>query len=288
MDLIQIFAFWQSVMLWVIGLTVGFGILSYWMPCNPGMYWWKDLRAAATDFVYWFIVPLCLKFCRVGMLVLGIRLVLGGKDPSLLPTRNLPLWVQCIAILLIQDVILYAIHRIFHTRAGWKYHAIHHSPKVVDWMTMVRFHPVNTLMEFALADTVVLLMGFPFETLAFLMPFNTVYSAMVHANLNWTFGPFKYVFASPVFHRWHHTTLAEGLNKNFASTFPILDLMFGSFYMPAGKLPEQFGNGEADFPEGFWGQFLHPFRRKAAPPQPSPVVAGRIGPRKGTKRKKAA
>jgi WD40 repeat protein len=75
-----------------------------------------------------------------------------------------------------------------------------------------------------------------------------------------------------VFHRWHHTQQEEGLDKNFASTFPFLDVIFGTFYMPAGKLPEQFGNGDPDFPEGFWGQFLHPFRkmdpRHSLPAQP--------------------
>jgi hypothetical protein len=86
---------------------------------------------------------------------------------------------------------------------------------------------------------------------------------VVHANLNWTFGPLRFVFASPVFHRWHHTTLEEGLNKNFAPTFPFLDLVFGTFYMPPGKLPEQFGNGESDFPEDFWGQFCYPFRKSS-------------------------
>ena len=35
-------------------------------------------------------------------------------------------------------------------------------------------------------------------------------SAFVHANLNWTLGPFRYVLASPVFHRWHHTALERG------------------------------------------------------------------------------
>ena len=69
------------------------------------------------------------------------------------------------------------------------------------------------------------------------------------------------MIATPVFHRWHHTTQKEGINKNFASTFPFLDLLFGTFYMPAGKLPEQFGNGENDYPEDFWGQFIHPFRK---------------------------
>jgi sterol desaturase/sphingolipid hydroxylase (fatty acid hydroxylase superfamily) len=287
MDWNQIVTSWQATALWMVGLAAGFGILTRLMPCNPGMYWWKNLRAAATDLVYWFIVPVVLHLCFQGMLVLGISVVLGGRDPSFLPTRGLPLWVQYVAILLIQDVILYAIHRIFHTRAAWKYHAIHHSPEVVDWMTMARFHPVNNLMEFVLADVVVLLMGFSPVALMTLVPFNRIYSGMVHANLNWTFGPLKYVFASPVFHRWHHTLQQEGLNKNFASTFPVLDLMFGTFYMPAGKLPQEFGTGEPDFPKGFWGQLMHPFRAKPTPPPP-PAVAGRVGPRKGRPKRRAA
>ena len=70
-----------------------------------------------------------------------------------------------------------------------------------------------------------------------------------------------------MFHRWHHPPEEAGLDKNFASTFPVLDVIFGTFYMPAGKLPEQFGTGEPDFPEGFLGQLLHPFRRIPARPE---------------------
>jgi sterol desaturase/sphingolipid hydroxylase (fatty acid hydroxylase superfamily) len=287
MDWTQIVNGWQNTVLWMAGLAAGFGVLVWLTPCNRGMGWWKDLRAVCTDLFYWFVVPVVLRACFLGMLQIGIWVVLGGRDPSFLPARGLPLWVQCVAILLIQDVIFYAVHRIFHTRSAWKYHAIHHSPKVVDWMTMARFHPVNSLMEFILADVVVLLMGFSPAAMVALFPFNRVYSAMVHANLNWTFGPLKYVFVSPVFHRWHHTMQKEGLDKNFASTFPILDLLFGTFYMPAGKLPQEFGNGDPDFPEGFWGQLAYPFRAPPTPPPP-PVVAGRIGPRKGRPKRRAA
>jgi sterol desaturase/sphingolipid hydroxylase (fatty acid hydroxylase superfamily) len=251
---------WLSTLGWLVGLAVGFGIVVRLTPCNPGMYWWKDLRAVATDLLYWFLVPLVVRFGRMVMLVLAVAFLFGAREPGWPAVGRMPLWGQCLGILVIQDVFLYASHRIFHSRLAWRFHAIHHSPKVLDWMSTSRFHPVNILLSGAAADVVVLLMGFSVGVLLVLIPFNLVYSAMVHANLNWTFGPFRYVFASPVFHRWHHTTLVEGLNKNFASTFPVLDLVFGTFYMPAGKLPEQFGNGEPDFPEGFWGQFFHPFR----------------------------
>jgi sterol desaturase/sphingolipid hydroxylase (fatty acid hydroxylase superfamily) len=262
---------WLDTLAWIAGLTLGFGVLARLMPCNRGMYWWKDLRAAATDFIYWFIVPLFLRLAQTLLLRAGLRLLYGGAEPQPWPVKNLPLWLQIVLILLIQDALLYASHRIFHTRLAWRFHAVHHSPTVLDWMSTARFHPLNHLLGFTLADLAVLLMGFPAETLLVLAPFNLIYSAMTHANLNWTFGPLRYLFASPVFHRWHHTTEKEGLNKNFASTFPFLDLLFGTFYMPPGRLPERYGVGESDFPEDFLGQLVHPFRKQSKKPSSTAV-----------------
>jgi sterol desaturase/sphingolipid hydroxylase (fatty acid hydroxylase superfamily) len=62
-----------------------------------------------------------------------------------------------------------------------------------------------------------------------------------------------------VFHRWHHTAADRGGEKNFAATFPILDVIFGTFYMPAGQLPDNYGIGEREFPVSFPGQLVHPF-----------------------------
>ena len=62
----------------------------------------------------------------------------------------------------------------------------------------------------ALVSAVLLLAGITPEVLVVLVPFNVLMSAFVHANLNWTLGPFKYVISGPVFHRWHHTSLERG------------------------------------------------------------------------------
>jgi sterol desaturase/sphingolipid hydroxylase (fatty acid hydroxylase superfamily) len=262
---------------WLAGMAVGFGVLARLTPCNPGMYWWKDRRALGTDVLYWLLVPLFLTACRVLLLAAGVALLLGGREPRSTTLGALPLWQQCLAVLLIQDLLLYWIHRGFHTRRAWRFHAIHHSPQVLDWTNMPRFHPVN-LLAMSAADVAVLLLGFAPAALLALAPFNLLYSAMVHANLNWTFGPLRFVFASPVFHRWHHTTQEEGRNKNLAPTFPFLDLLFGTFCMPPGKLPEHFGNGEPDFPDDFWGQLIHPFRKSPRRPSPAAQPAGGHSP----------
>jgi sterol desaturase/sphingolipid hydroxylase (fatty acid hydroxylase superfamily) len=92
-------------------------------------------------------------------------------------------------------------------------------------------------------------------------PFTTFHSAFVHANLNWSLGPFKYVLATPVFHRWHHTSLEQGGNTNFAGTFPLWDILFGTFRMPEGVLPDQYGvDGDQAVPSEIGGQLAYPFR----------------------------
>lgn len=103
------------------------------------------------------------------------------------------------------------------------------------------------------------------------MPFNVGTSALVHANLDWDFGWFRYVLVSPVYHRWHHTSAERGGSSNFAGTFPLYDLAFGTFHMPAGQRPDAYEVDDPHFPKGFFGQLLHPFRRRAASaPEPAP------------------
>ncbi|MEO1324243.1 MAG: hypothetical protein AAFV59_14675, partial [Pseudomonadota bacterium] len=54
----------------------------------------------------------------------------------------------------------------------------------------------------------------------------------VHSRLDWSHGPFRYLIASPQFHRWHHVDQPEAHNKNFALFFPFIDLAFGTYYSP--------------------------------------------------------
>src|SRR5436190_21743812 len=91
---------------WLVGLAVAFGVLGRLMPCNPGMYWWKHLRAAATDLLYWLLSPLFLLVGRILLLLAAAWTIVlfWGMDAHLLPLKELPLWQQCAAVLLIQDL----------------------------------------------------------------------------------------------------------------------------------------------------------------------------------------
>jgi sterol desaturase/sphingolipid hydroxylase (fatty acid hydroxylase superfamily) len=247
--------------------------------CNRAPPWWRkpDL---ATD-IGWAVAPqLLYRFASTFMLVLGVMAfygLTGSDDVNRFFTEgrgllsHLGFWPQVALYLLGSDLVMYLTHRMFHTARMWRFHAVHHSSEHLEWVSAGRFHPVDQVLHGVLSDVVMLVLGIPPEVLAWLMPFNVGTSALVHANLDWDFGWFRYVLVSPVYHRWHHTSAERGGSSNFAGTFPLYDLAFGTFHMPAGQRPDAYGVDDPHFPKGFFGQLLHPFRRRAASaPEPAP------------------
>ena len=257
-----------EMLVWMAGFFVVFAVLERITPCNPGQPLFK--KHLLTDTAYFLILPILTRFVRAGYMTLGIIVLFYGQSPQDIthyivhgfgPLSHLPVWLQAAIVFIASDFILYWTHRWFHKREMWRFHAIHHSPTMVDWHSTYRFHPVNVWLTFTMVDTLMLFIGFSPEAVSLMGMFNLIYSAMVHANLNWTFGPFRYLFSSPVFHRWHHTSQEAGMDKNFAPTFPLLDIMFGTFYMPDGELPHSYGIPGSTIPESFLGQMLWPFRK---------------------------
>jgi sterol desaturase/sphingolipid hydroxylase (fatty acid hydroxylase superfamily) len=250
-----------------LALAAVFTVLTSFWACNPGQAWWRK-RDLVTDLCYWFFIPVITRYLRIGMLIVGAALLfrittaqglIAFYDHGHGPLSALPLWAQMIIFLIGEDFLLYWTHRLFHGQRMWRYHAVHHSSEELEWVSAARFHPVNLFLGSVAADVVMLLIGISPDALVALAPFTIAHSAFVHANLNWTLGPFRYVIAGPVFHRWHHTAADRGGEKNFAATFPILDVIFGTFYMPAGELPDNYGIDERNYPTTFQSQLVHPF-----------------------------
>lgn len=253
--------------LWLILCAGVFGALQAIRPIQPHQPLVR--KDTLTDIAYWFLGPLIYGPLTLGMLGAGLFVIHAGDmdaawaalDRPVGVLAQLPILVQVVLLLLFTDFIQYWLHRAFHGRALWRFHAVHHSPEEMDFLHAVRFHPVNVILYSVLANCCALWVGFDPLALVILAPFNTIYSSMVHANLDWDFGPFRKVLASPVFHRWHHTHPDEGGSCNFAATFPVWDLMFGTWYMPEDRKPLVTGIIDADMPQGLVGQLLYPFRR---------------------------
>ena len=229
----------------------------------------RILRAGwLTDVVYWFVTVLITKpLVRVMIIVPAILLIVAGVTSvealkaglyhGFGPLGRQPLWLQAVEVYALVDFIGYWMHRVFHRGRWWPFHAVHHSSEDLDWLGSLRVHPVNDLLNKLAQATPVLLLGFnPLVTLS-TAPVLTFYAIFLHANLNWDLGPLRAVVASPVFHRWHHSREREAWDKNFAGLLPMWDILFGTYYMPRGRFPENFGIHEP-MPRGYLGQLWHP------------------------------
>lgn len=222
-----------------------------------------------TDVIYWFTTILFTKPLIRLMLILplsiliianvtSLDLVKLGRYTGYGPLSRQPLWLQAVQIYLLVDFCAYWTHRLFHRGRWWPFHAVHHSSEELDWLGSLRVHPVNDLVNKLAQVTPVLLLGYnPLVTLS-TAPILTFYALFLHANVNWDFGPLRSVIATPVFHRWHHSREREAWDKNFAGLFPFWDLLFGTYYMPKGRYPENFGICEP-MPSGYLGQLWEPF-----------------------------
>jgi sterol desaturase/sphingolipid hydroxylase (fatty acid hydroxylase superfamily) len=222
-----------------------------------------------TDICYWAFTPLVTRVttrASVTVAVVVVALLLYGRldrDEILAgygPLAQLPIWVQAILMLIVGDFIGYWMHRWFHGARLWRFHAIHHSSVELDWLSSVRLHPVNDALMRIAGAVPLLLAGFAPLALVAITPVLTLFAILVHANLDWDWGPLRSVIVSPRFHRWHHTDETEARDRNFAGLLPLWDILFGTYYMPAGKLPSRFGT-QTPVPAGLLGQLWFPFSR---------------------------
>lgn len=283
---------YSGQMPYIVGSAIVFTLLALFprLASSPGKYWWRN-PGLATDAVYFLLHTLLGRYFRLPVLLLVVFVLsrtmttneindyfLNGRGPL----STLPFWWQVVVYLLLSDLLLYWIHRGFHRSSMmWPFHAIHHSAKEVDWTTAVRFHPVNVMLQSSFVLGLMISLGIKPEVIALVAPIDACIAVWQHSNTNSTLGPLKYVIATPVFHRWHHTLPEEGGDKNFAPTFAFWDYAFGTFYMPQGKLPQEFGVEDAELREGYLSQLVYPFaqvirerRRMAAdaastPPPPA-------------------
>ena len=65
---------------------------------------------------------------------------------------------------------------------------------------------------------------------------------------------------------WHHTAQREALDRNFAIHLPLIDWIFGTYYLPREVWPEVYGIEGDPVPSGYVNQLVYPFARGSREP----------------------
>jgi sterol desaturase/sphingolipid hydroxylase (fatty acid hydroxylase superfamily) len=217
-----------------------------------------------TDIVYFLSTHLPIQITSFLILLPATQLTAVLNIPSVVAAiGSLPWLVQFFLAVLVADLAEYFIHRAFHMVPWlWRFHAIHHSSKALDWMAGSRSHLVDDIVVRGFI-LIPMMLVFPHDINVAYLLFVTIQATWTHCN----FGPnvkwLEPFLVLPRYHHWHHTSQQEAIDKNFAIHFPWVDRMFGTHYLPEGdKWPDTYGLHNENIPAGFWRQFFYPFSRK--------------------------
>ncbi len=230
--------------------------------------WLFPLRKEQKHFRQGWLTDVAHFFCNHILINVGTYLIMVFlyvlfkgliSHPLQLAVRSQPAILQFAEAFFIAQLAFYALHRLAHAIPWlWRFHAIHHSSAELDWLASARLHPVEAIAVNIAVGIPLFLMGFTRETFGIYLVFSAILPILNHSNTRFQFAMLNRIIATPDFHHWHHSNDREARDKNF-SGFPIIDLMFGTYYVPQGKFPNTYGVDEG-VPTRYWQQLLYPFR----------------------------
>ncbi|KAG2237640.1 fatty acid hydroxylase superfamily-domain-containing protein [Thamnidium elegans] len=150
---------------------------------------------------------------------------------------NIWVWV---AGFFITDLAYYFFHRGAHEiNLFWATHVVHHSSEYYNQSTALRqsiFQPYCSWI-FDLPAALFI----PPSVFAVHKQFNTLFQFWIHTEVVGKLGPLEYIINTPSAHRVHHGRNPYCIDKNYAGTLIIWDIIFGTFELERTSAEDKHG-----------------------------------------------
>jgi len=246
----------------LLGSTVIFAAIEKLFPLYKGQLifrkeWQTDLVHFAVNH---FIVGLALLTVNF-----AIHRLFGwmANDTVRETVQSIPFIAQLLLCILAADFVQYWTHRSYHEIPFlWRFHAVHHSAKTMDWLAGSRQHMFELIVTRVGVLGILYVLGFEKAVMDWYIVIVGFQAVFNHANVHLPWGPLKYLFVTPDFHHWHHSSDDVAIDKNYAAHYAFLDHLFGTAIKGQKGFPEKYGVQGDYMPDGFTRQFLFPFRKQ--------------------------
>ena len=225
-------------------------------------------RGWRTDIAYFFMSHVLVQFILI--LVTASTSTIAGLAafPALKDAiQSLPVWAQFLIAVFVADLAQALLHRAYHNIPWlWRFHAVHHSSREMDWLAGSRIHIVEIVLTRSAVLLPLLVLGFSTPAVNAYVILVGLQAVLAHANLGIRFGWLEYLLVLPRYHHWHHARHKDYLDVNYAIHLPLVDMLMGTFKLPPrGQWPGEYGVMKLDtVPRGFWAQARMPLSRRKA------------------------
>jgi sterol desaturase/sphingolipid hydroxylase (fatty acid hydroxylase superfamily) len=262
----------SSVQEWTFGAIAAsaavFALLEHRVPYNRGQRLFRE--GFWNDLVLYCLVQSYVLGLIIARLVTWIDAGTGWTRLHVVSAWSAP--VQLAFFIVTHDLYIYLFHRLQHrSTVLWRLHEAHHSTPNVDWLSGVRSHSLEILINQTIEFAPMILLGASPEVIVLKGAVSAVWGMFIHSNIDARLGKLQFVINGPEMHRWHHATDARAFGKNFSTKLAIWDWLFGTAYLPDPRVERATGYGLVDrvypenFPAGYFAQHALAFRPDDTP-----------------------
>ncbi|MCX7877921.1 MAG: sterol desaturase family protein [Ignavibacteria bacterium] len=234
-------------------------ILERFIPYNKGQKFFRE--GFFNDFILYNFLQSFVLGVLISYIIQFIDNVTTLSEYRIM--SHFPIWVQLVFFVITHDFYIYWFHRWQHkNKVLWRIHEAHHSTKSVDWLSGVRSHSLEILINQTIEFAPIVLLGASPEVAVYKGAVSAVWGMYIHSNIDVRSGWLQYIINGPEMHRWHHSNEedTDHMNKNFSTKLAIWDWLFGTAYRPAKK-SSVYGISDPDYPAGYLKQHLYAFRK---------------------------